>query len=62
MKVLRCREITNTEPTAKDSVLLVTFREGGKVARLRRDLVEFYPGVVCLPDWLDDKIFNEGGK
>lgn len=59
---MRGRAIINTEPTAKDNVLLVTFMDGGKVARLRRDLVEFYPGVVYLPDWLDDKIFNEGGK
>ncbi len=50
------RPIENIMGTAKDSVLLVTFA-GGKQARIRRDLVDVYPGKVEIPKWLDKRIF-----
>lgn len=53
------REITQApEPVKGGRVLRVTFKDGGKCAYIRRDLIEFYPGRAAIPQWLDKKIFQ----
>ena len=37
-------------------VIEVVLRETGKPARIRRDMAEFYPGVVYVPLWLAERI------
>lgn len=56
LKVMR--KISNVEPTRKDTVLLVTF-ESGEQARINRNMAEFFPGCIYLPEWLDKKIFSK---
>jgi len=54
------RETDDIQPTGNDRVVMVWFA-GGKRARIRRDLLEVLPGRVFLPEWLDRKIFCDGG-
>jgi hypothetical protein len=49
-------EITDVRPTARDESVEVTLAETGKPMRLRRDMVEFWPGRVVVPLWLGSKV------
>lgn len=45
-------EITDVRPTARPEIVEVVLAETGKPMRLRRDMVEFWPGRVVVPLWL----------
>jgi hypothetical protein len=48
--------ITDVRQTARDEIVEVTLAETGKPMRLRRDMVEFWPGRVVVPLWLGSKV------
>jgi hypothetical protein len=45
-------EISDVHPTSRDAIVEVTLAATGKPLRLRRDMVEFWPGRVVVPWWL----------
>lgn len=47
--------ITDVRPTTRPEILEVILESTGKPMRLRRDMVEFYPGRVVIPLWLSLK-------
>jgi len=44
--------ITDVRPTQRPEIIEVILASTGKPMRLRRDMVEFYPGRVVMPLWL----------
>ena len=51
--------ITDVRPTARDEIVEVDLAITGKSMRLRRDMVEFWPGRVVVPFWLYQKLLNQ---
>jgi hypothetical protein len=49
-------EITDVRPTARPEIVEVVLAETGKPMRLRRDMVEFWPGKVFIPLWLAQRV------
>jgi hypothetical protein len=47
--------ISDVRPTTRPEILEVILESTGKPMRLRRDMVEFYPGRVVIPLWLSLK-------
>lgn len=37
-------------------VIEVVIQETGKTARIRRDLADFFPGIVYVPLWLAERL------
>ena len=48
--------ITDVRPTARPEIVEVDLVDTGKPMRLRRDMVEFWPGRVVMPLWLYRKL------
>lgn len=48
--------ISDVRPTARPEIVEVTLAATGKPMRLRRDMVEFWPGRVVVPMWLGAKV------
>jgi hypothetical protein len=55
----RCKTalaITDVRPTQRPEIIEVVLESTGKPMRLRRDMVEFWPGRVVIPLWLYIKL------
>jgi hypothetical protein len=50
--------ITDARPTARPEIVEVVLLQTGKPMRMRRDMVEFWPGRVVMPYWLADKVLK----
>lgn len=48
--------ILDARPTRRPEIIEVVLAATGKPMRLRRDMVEFWPGRVVLPLWLACKV------
>ena len=48
--------ITDVRPTRRPEIVEVDLADTGKPMRLRRDMVEFWPGRVVMPLWLYRKL------
>ena len=48
--------ISDVQPTARPEILEITLADDGRKLRVRRDLVEFFPGKAIVPLWYAEKI------
>ena len=48
--------ISDVQPTSRDEIVEITLYEDGRKVRVRRDLVEFFPGRAVVPLWYFNKI------
>jgi hypothetical protein len=51
-------EIIDVRPTDRTEILEVVLAATGKPLRVRRDMAEFWPGMVILPRWLYEKVMG----
>ena len=50
--------ISDVRPTPRPEIVEVVLCETGKPMRLRRDMVEFWPGRVIVPLWLGLRVLR----
>lgn len=51
--------ISDVVPTDRPEVVEITIADDGRKVRLRRDMCEFFPGKVFVPQWLGMRITDK---